>query len=106
MMGSILANALVINIFLPIAQVAGFWYFWRDKITSPWWFASIGLVAAYVIMAVCFTSTFSNIGISGNVSGASGDGIDSLTVRYACITSLGIICSAVLLWGLRKFFGK
>lgn len=106
MMGSILGNALVISIFFPVAQVAGFWYFWRDKISSPWWFSSIGLVAAYVIMAVCFTSTFSNIGISGNVSGASDNGIDSLTIRYACITLVGIICSAVLLWGLRKFFGK
>ena len=105
-MGSILSNAMVISLVLPLIQVAGFWYFWREKITSPWWFASIGLIGMYVIMAVCATSTFSNIGLTGNVSDTSGNIANSLVMHYIGVTLIGVIIATGMLWGLRKFFGN
>jgi len=105
-MGSILSNAMVISLVLPLIQVAGFWYFWREKITSPWWFASIGLLGMYVIMAVCATSTFSNIGLTGNASDTSGNTTDSLAMHYIGLTLIGVIIATGMLWGLRKFFGN
>lgn len=106
MMGSILSNAMVISLVLPLIQVAGFWYFWREKITSPWWFVSIGLLGMYVIMAVCATSTFSNIGLTGNASDTSGNTADSLALHYIGVTLIGVIIATGMLWGLRKFFGN
>lgn len=103
-MGFILSNAIIVSLFLPLIQVAGFWYVWREKITSPWWFASIGLLGMYVIMAVCVSSTFSNIGLSGNVSDTPGDAANSVAMHYVVTTLFGIIVAAAMLWGLRKFF--
>jgi hypothetical protein len=106
MMGSILSNAMVISLVLPVIQVAGFWYVWRDKIANPWWFTSIGLLGMYVIMAVCLSSTFSNIGITGNVSGTPGNTANSLAMHYIGVTLIGVIVATAMLWGLRKFFGN
>jgi hypothetical protein len=106
MMGSILNNAMVISLVLPLIQVVGFWFFWREKITSPWWFASIGLLGMYVIMAVCFISTFSNIGITGNVSGTSSNTANSLAMHYVGVTLIGVIVATAMLWVVRKFFGN
>jgi len=106
MFGSILSNAMLISLVVPLIQVAGFWYFWRDKITSPWWFASVGLFGMYVIMVVCITSTFSNIGLTGNVSDTSDNTANSLALHYIGVTLVGFIVSIGMLWGLRKFFGN
>ncbi|MBJ7313884.1 hypothetical protein ACFOLJ_20220 [Rugamonas sp. CCM 8940] len=106
MMDSILGNVMVISLVLPLIQVAGFWYIWREKIASPWWFSSIGLFGMYMIMAMCLSSTFSNIGVTGNISGTSGNTVNSLAMHYIGVTLIGVIVATAMLWGLRKFFGK
>jgi len=106
MMGSILSNAMLISLVLPLVQVASLWYVWREKIASPWWFASIGLLGMYVIMAVCVSSTFSNVGLTGNVAGNSSNTANSLAVHYIGVTLIGVIVATAMLWGLRKFFGN
>lgn len=105
-MGSMLGNAMVISLVLPLVQVAGFWYVWREKITSPWWFASISLLGMYVIKPVCVSSTFSNIGGTGNVSDTSGSTVNPLAMHYIGATLIGVIVATAMLWGLRKFFGN
>lgn len=106
MMGSILSNAMVISLVLPLIQVGGFWYVWRERITSPWWFASIGLLGMYVIMAVCATSTFSDVGITGNVSDKSSHAASSLAMHYIGVTLIGVVVATGMLWSLRKFLGN
>jgi hypothetical protein len=106
MKGSIFVCALWVSIFLPVLQVSGFWYLWRDDISSPWWFGSIGIVAMYIIMAVCVTSAFSDIGITGASSNEPKVMFDPITVRYIGLILAGAITGAALLWVLRKIFGK
>ena len=90
----------------PALAVGVFAYLWRASLPHFWSFIGIGGVASYILMATCLTWVFSDVGISGNLSGTSGPALDPLAIRYLSFMLAWLIGSTVILFLTRHLLAK
>lgn len=102
---NIFAVAFALGLFLPLVGVAAAAYLWRGLIEHMWWFLGLGVISLYVLMVVCITSAFANLGISGAVNDMHGAAFDP-TYRYLVFMAGWLVSSALALWGIRYVLSK
>ena len=98
--------AIPFGLIGPALTVGVLAYLWRSMLPHFWWFIGIGAIASYILMAMCLTWALSNVGITGNLSGAPKPALDPLTIRYLSFMLLWLAGSAVMLFVTRHLLSK
>ncbi|WP_141837852.1 hypothetical protein [Herbaspirillum sp. SJZ107] len=81
-------------------------YLWRVLLPHFWWFIGIGGLASYILMAMCLTWALSDVGITGNLSGAPKRAMDPLAVRYLSFMLVWLAGSVVILFLTRHLLSR
>lgn len=74
--------AIPIGFFGPVITVNIYEYIGRASLPHFGCFVAIGISISYTLLATCFTYTLSEVGFSGQFSGAPKPTFDPLTVLY------------------------
>jgi hypothetical protein len=90
----------------PALAVGMFAYRWRVLLPHFWWFIGIGGLASYILMAICLTWELSDVGFTGNLSGAPQPGLDPFAIRYLSFMLVWLGGSAVILFLTRYLLSK
>jgi hypothetical protein len=98
--------AIPVGLIAPALIVAAFAYLWRGLLQHVWWFAGIGGIASYVLMALCLTWALSNVGITGNLSGTPMPTLDPLAIRYLSFMLVWLVGSTFILFFTRYLLSK
>jgi hypothetical protein len=71
-----------------------------------WWFIGIGGIASYILMAFCLMWALSDVGITGNLTGAPNPALDPLTMRYLSLMLVWLAGITVVLFMAQHFLSK
>lgn len=98
--------AIPFGLIGPALTVGFFAYLWRVLLPHFWWFIGIGGVTSYILMAMCLTWALSDVGITGNLSGAPKPALDPLAIRYLSFMLVWLAGSAGVLFLTRHLLSK
>lgn len=101
-----LSLAIPFGLIGPALAAGIFAYLWRGSLQHFWWFIGIGGVASYILMAMCLTWAFSDVGITGNLSGTSKLTPDPLAIRYLSFMLVWLVGSTAILFIARHLLAK
>jgi hypothetical protein len=98
--------AIPLGLTGPALATGVFAYLWRASLRHVWWFIGMGGIASYVLMAMCLTWALSDVGITGNLSGAPKPALDPLAIRYLSFMLVWLAGSSVILFLTRRLLSK
>lgn len=98
--------AIPLGLIGPAFATGVFAYLWRASLKHFGWFIGIGGIASYVLMAMCLTWALSDVGMTGNLTGAPKPVLDPLAIRYLSFMLAWLAGSSVILFLTRHLLSK
>jgi hypothetical protein len=92
---------MLVALLLPALLVGGCAWLWWSKLSRPWVFTAVNLLALYSLIGYLVLRQLSDIGMTGEPSSQKTSLVDPLVKQAVVDLLLFLVLSAVCLWATR-----